>query len=357
MGAFSAGPGEFFYDITAGFNYDSNLNSNSLETGDSSLDGSVGLRYNIDRKYYTLRAGVGVTAGRYFDVSTNDYEDFDFSFDLSPTDLVGGKRITYDTNMGYKRDTTSDSQIGQRYTTDRYFANLTAAYQARKDLSLTLSPSWSLSSPDQAGLFESTRFGLRGGASYQVNKRMAYIANVGYGRIESDGNNAGGSNAHLYDASFGINRQWTPKLSGSISLGANLRQEDSQSSGSDISPSLSADLLWRVNDLQSARLTAGRSYSNTADDQSTDTFSVSGEYLQTITKRLRASVDAGFYATDFDSTVPRSDTSVLLGAGSTYELSKRMDLSGRLGFERQNSDLAFFTYDKLTASITVRYSY
>jgi hypothetical protein len=196
-------------------------------------------------------------------------------------------------------------------------------------------------------------------AYYELTPKVDLSAGVRYNRTDLDGPPATPPVADQYDSFYynvGARGSFTPKLSGSFSVGyttrsANAGQNDDDSVGAD------ASLAYAYSEKTQFNLTLGRNFSNSASGGSSyEDSQISLRVVNAIAVDWRLSASATYRVLDYQTT-DRKDDYIEGSVGATYIINGHLDASLGYTYRQNSSDAAGADFENnlVSLSLSARY--
>jgi len=194
-------------------------------------------------------------------------------------------------------------------------------------------------------------------AFYQRTEKLAVtLSSTWSGRTSSGNSNLGGDNTSI-SLAIGLDGEITPKISGSISGGWQIREisETDEETGS---PFFQADLTWAINRVTSLSLNGSSSFGTLLSSQNTEVYSLGASLRRQVNQRLSISALAGWTDTTLDDPVsPTSDTAYNFGANAAVKVNDWISANATFSWTDQQSGRAAASFDQIRAELVLSFRY
>jgi hypothetical protein len=200
------------------------------------------------------------------------------------------------------------------------------------------------------------------GSTLSYAPQPLFKAGVGYdltlGRSEANSGDAAALDQTEQAFTFQAEGEFTPKVTGTVSVGAAFSQYEGFFSQSQWEAVASADVIWSPVQRLDVDLRAVRAPSFNADGDVDVGSSLALELRQELSDGFAARIDAQVGRTDHEQIATyRKDSIEGAGAGFDYNLVGRLTFSAGFQWTRQNSDVSRFTFGRevITGKLTYRF--
>ena len=327
----------FTWTVGAQFGYDSNVGVTSSNEQESMyISGQVGVSYASGDRRTAIAYSATYSPLYYFDAApgVDDFQNnwrvgFDFRRRINPKLVITDSfYVAYEVEPDYQIGAT----VARRQ--DPYFYgynSLAAAYSWNRRFSTVTGFTVSGVDYDGAGADYLT-YMLSNDFRYAFSRTTTGVVTYRYSTTDSDV--PGGD----YDSQYlllGADHQFSPRLSGSVRVGAELREGDS-------TPYVETSLSYRVNRKTEVRwyTTYGFPTDGSMGDANIRTGLTASHRFNT---RWSGNLGAHYISEDngsFDQDI------IALSAGFNYNLCKNVTLNGGYNFTTASSDNPFAEFDR-----------
>ena len=330
--------------------YDSNIQGNSF--GDSDIELAYKPTLNFTRRSGLLGidARLGGGFGWFLDNSEYDYQDFYSSFLIDyPNEASLPYRLTL--GGGYNSTTTLDRYVGDRVSSD--VANLNAGfrYNVNERWGFSLKSRWGETAyDDKARYTDQTSWGAGFDFVYIYSDKLEIFA--GYGYLETS------AISEYQDHTFRVSAvgELTPKLTGTMGLGHQIRESDDFGNTGD--PYVNLNLAWAVNERLEVAATGGIGFSTTATGASGKQSNFGLVAAMALGSSLTGSLGVSYNESEYPGFgLDRSDEYLTYQAALAWQLGEAAALTGSLTFEDADSTRDELVYDRLRAGLSLQMSF
>ncbi len=339
---------------------DSNIERNAAEIHDNILTLTPEIGYRHNQGVFGFESAAGINIRRYDSYSDNDRENLFAHAQITglnrqDSPLQGLFRISY-------QETTEANVDVANITTSRTFSTLLSGlYQVSEKLKLGIDPSYSnteYSNADYADIRKAT-FGAR--IQYIYSPKL----DLGLGARYAETSTKGGGINRAYDADdtslFLIaTGQLSPKVSGTVEVGAIRRSFDRQTDGfsNATRPYASIGLSWAAQERTTISLGISSDFAAAANNQSVRASSADIGLTHRLNEMLTGKIGVGYVRRAYSGgLINRKDENWRISGGLTATLNEWLQLGLNLSAEENDSDFALTDYTRYYAGIsaTVRY--
>lgn len=336
--------------VTAGYglSYDSNLFAHSGGAGDYNQSLSIGANYTRRAGLIAVNASIGVSTGRF-----NKYTDEDFTNPTCQLEFSKDRgRLTGSISLSAQRESRSDAAVNIRADSWNYDGSLKLRYPINDRYYFGSLSDFSLADYiNTTSLFNLSSYSEAIDVYYRYTSKLDLMG--GY-RIRVGGA-AGGSDTVDNALTFGATGGILPKLSGTVRLGYQWRNETGTGGGSYSSVTSSVSLGWPITKRVSLGFGASKDFSTTATDVSVDTtgFNLSAGLKPFGTINLSTGV--GYTTSSFlgPKGAGRRDRALSLTASSSVAFTTHISASISYAFSVNHSNVAYSDFARHTASFTL----
>lgn len=371
--------GEIGVSLGTKYGYDSNINANSNENGDSILTITPAVQFVRNKGVNSISLGGGFNIIRYdrfgndqtvigpnalgvptptFIEGNNSINPY-FYASVSGPNGVQGAPLVYNLMFAFSRNTSANSLVGQ--ITDVFNYDFSADFNYRlNDLwALGISPAVQYQDYRTNGFADvfSTSLALDGQYSYseKLTFDAGYRIRYQYVPSSSSGPTNESLDHTLFVGAFGV---LAPKLTGNVQTGISYREWLKPNSQSDfVYPYVNAAVSWAVNEKTSLGAMVNVDVGQSPANQGLETASAGVSATHILTDQFTADAGFDYVHTFFTGTTNRSDNAFILYAGIDYDINKWAAAGLNTSYQWNDSDVSTFQYDRwqIFADLTVSF--
>lgn len=346
---------EVMLNTSATLEYDSNVFSNALEESDFIARGVVGLSYQRPYRFFDIGGGINLTGVKYNDFSDRDRLDWGFNFFLTPSVEFGTRFWTLDTDIGFERRTRSDEDLGDLVTTDNYRGGATLTITPTPKYFIEGGFLYRITKPRDIDRTDRRTFSVNASAGYALGPRYFVFGQVA--RDKTTTKEANPIENVTWNYSVGLRGTFTPRLSGSASVGVSRREIDATGE-TNSTPTYSVGLNYVIDRQTSASLSGSRSFTTSLADSTQTTTQATVALNRTLRPDLTGSLSLTYSERKFDQfDFARKDRTYTGRATLRYAMGVRTTLSGGIEHTIQDSDAAFFDHSRTRLFVTLSASF
>ena len=364
LGAVHAGPRFWGWKSTiranVGVRYSTNIDSNNAGRSDFTYRGGLDIDLSRDRRDSIWNLNLGTDLFRFSSETDENSNDFRATLRFEPNQPRFSSRFQGNGSIGWVRSTDADPVLGTRLQRNRFTFRYGAIYTANTKWSLGADGSYNWEDPqnrDSGNLARVSNWRLSSTAYYRYSPKLAFTAGGSYARSSGSRNRTFQSDNTTVSVSTGVDGQITPKISGSVSVGWQIRDAERETD-TESAPFVSASLAWSVNSRTSVALSASSDFSTLVSDQLTETQSISLQYNRQLGIGINLNALASFQTSRIRSFgLTRTDDSYSASLTASYRLNDWSALSLQANWNDQRSSLPAFSFDRQAVELRMRFTY
>lgn len=335
-----------------GISYDSNLFAHSGGAGDYSQSIGLGLNYSRRAGLIGVNASISVSSGRFDKYTAEDFTNPSLELEFNKDK----GRLTGAISLSAQRQSSSDVTINERVDSWTYASSFKFRYPINDRYFFTSLTDFNM----QDYLHNSSLFNL---ASYaeSVDVFYTYTSKLdltgGY-RIRV-GDAQGGSHTQDNALSAGATGAILPKLSGSISVGYQWRNQTGAEGGNYDSVTSSVSLSWPVAKRIGVSGSVSKDFQTTATDVSVDSTSFNLSAALKPTGKINVNPGIGYSISRFLGSKGngREDKSPTATLNVSMALTSHISASISYAYIVNQSNVAFSDFGRHTASVNLSARY
>jgi hypothetical protein len=340
--------------VTAGYgiSYDSNLFAHSGGAGDYNQSVTLSTEYTRRAGLISVNASIGVSSGRFNKYTAEDFTNptVDLEFTKDRGRLTGGL------SLSAQRESNSDAAANIRADSWNYGGSLRFRYPINDRYYFSsLSDASATRYLRNAPLFNLSSYSEGVDIYYRYTSKLDLMG--GY-RIRV-GTAEQGSNTQDHSLTFGATGGILPKLSGTVRLGYQWRQESGSTGGQYGSVTSSVSLSWPVTTRISVSSTASKDFQTTATDVSVDNTAFNLSASLKPTGKVSLGVGTGYSISRFlgPKGGGREDRALSLNASASTSFTSHISASISYAFSVNHSNVAYSDFGRHTATLTLSAHY
>ncbi len=330
--------------------YDSNLFSDSSGRDDYTFTGSLGMEYNRRAGIIAVDATASVDILRFQDFGDQDAVNPSFKVVFEKT--TG--RMTGSLSISAFRSSRSDTAVNLRTTSWNYPVTLALKYPINDRYYVTSGTGY-----DAHHYIDNDQLENYREWSEDVNLFYIYTSKLdlsaGY-RIRVGQTDLGRTVDH--DVNVGATGGLLPKLSGTVRIGYQVRNDDAGNQSYHATSAL-VSLTWKATRKLDVGLGLSRDFNTAATGVTVDTAGANLTANYTFTRRFNGLLGIGLGHNRYVSEAPpqRADDYVTWNAGAKYTLNDHLTLNAAYMYFKNSSTLATADYDRevLTFDVSSRF--
>lgn len=341
-----------FAEVTA----DSNSFGNASEESDVIYTLRPQLTYDREGSRGSAHFDVGYAINRFADNSGLNSEDISVngSIELVP----GGGRLTGSLNLAYFDGSRADEYIGARVDIRRLNFGVDADYALGGRTSLRFGADVNRYRTDVRP--DADSWSLRAGAGFRFRPTLSAFLDYAHGDTENSAPDGTGivSDYSTDNISVGLNGTFTPRLSGTVSVGYdtyNARSQDTLGDGNSVVSRVS--LTWEARQNTQVRLSGGRSNRITSSAQSFDTVSATISVDQKLGPRLGAEASLLWENFETREIALVDDDRIAANLALRYTPNDRLGFSATVTHSDRNSDNPLLDISRTTLTLSARFTF
>lgn len=336
------------FDNAVSAYYDSNIVGN--KDGDSDVEATYSPTLNFTRQagLIGLSASVGGSFGFFVDHDEFNYQLFRSNLMLDYPNEAGLPYIVT-LSGGYNETSDVDTFSGRRL--ERSVGSVAGSfrYNVNERWGFRVSGNWSDLTYSESGLSSQTSYGAGLDFVYIYSEFLDIF--LGYSYRETS------ARFDSQDQTFRLQMEGelTPKITGTLGLGYQIRETDFDNSGD---PYVNLDLAWAVNERFEVVATGGISFFTTSAGSSGQRTSVGLAGVMALGGDLSASLGVTYQEQDYESFgLDRSDEFLSYRAGLAWQLGLQTSLSASVTYMDVDSTIDRLTYDRLRAGLDFTFTF
>jgi Putative beta-barrel porin 2 len=335
-----------------GISYDSNLFAHAGGAGDYSQSISLGIEYSRRAGLIGVNGSLSVTSGRF-----NKYTGEDFTNPNLQLEFTKDRgRLTGSLNLTAQRQSSSDVTINERVDVWNFGSSFKFRYPVNDRYFFTSLTDFSM----QDYLHNSSLFNLSSYAQ-SVDVYYTYTSKLdltgGY-RVRV-GRAQGGSSTADNALTLGASGAILPKLSGSIAVGYQWRNETGAQGGNYHSVTSSVSLSWPVAKRLGVSGSVSKDFVTTATDVTVDSTSFNLSVALRPTGKINVSPGVGYSISRFLGSKGggREDRSPTATLGISLALTSHISASISYAYIVNQSNVAFSNFGRQTVGVNLSARY
>ena len=345
---FNEGRDQLFVNAGMSIGYDSNIFASNGDEGDIFTNTSVGIDYTRKAGIIGVSAGAGWNLGTFASNGESDFSNPKLNLEFSKD----SGRTTGSLAISSARESQADPNVNLRTESWNHDIALNWKYPVieRYSLSGVLGYTWLDYIDNSAGFIDLNTYTASLDLAYAYTSARELF--FGYRIRESDTSTGGSTTDHSLTG--GINGKILPKLTGSIRLGYQLRED---AATGDIYGSTNGEvsLTWSATKRISVGLSLTKDFSTTATDSSLDSthLTLNTQYALARQWSLSASVGGGESTFFSGSDDGRNDRFFTATTGATFNINEHFTTSLTYSYFQNWSNQANSTFDRHSVTLNL----
>ncbi len=351
--------GEFYVDVRAGVEYDSNVDSSN--TGEEDFAFLIGPGF----EYIRPDTRTELTVSGFLDyqefVEDEGNDTINWGLEGSAQLPLVGSPLTGSLTAGLSQTTRSDSQVNQRLETFSIDVLGELTYQFRPKIAFTTAAGFSFDDPENFS--QNTEYTWRNELVLtEIIGQIGGFAGVELERQTTEGTTASGELTNNNIAFlFGLNGQLVPeglfsKLELDIGFGFRTVNNSTGNGADETIFVIDGSAVWQARVRTQVGLQAARDIDLAPDDTSSVETSVSLFVIQEVGNRTIVRVEVGYEQDDFVN-VNRTDDAIFTRAIVEFQATDRWSITGGYTYENRDSDLVTSEFDRHFANASTVYRF
>lgn len=331
-----------------GFSYDSNLFVHAGGEADYSQTFTASADYLRRAGLIKVDAALKVAAARFEKFTGQDFTNPS----LTAAFTKDQGRLTGSIKLSAARESISDMAANLRANSWNYGTSLQLRYPINDRYYFTSATDYSATDYIQEpALFNLTSYAESLDMYYRYNSKLDLLA----GYRERIGVVEGGGNTHDHDVHLGATGSILPKLSGTIQLGYQWRDEAGAAGGRFDGLSSSLALSWPMTSRVAFHSVVSKDFMTTATDISVDVTSITVSTVLRPGGRLAVNLGLGYSVSRYLGRRGdgREDHTPTAEAGISLPISSHFSASLSYAYTFNQSNLAYSYFRRHTATLSV----
>lgn len=344
-------------DLSGG--YDTQPSANS--SGESSFVYRGGL--NLDLRQVRSDADWDISLGsgllQFSDLETDTDPDFRVRVSTKSNRPRFGSRVTGGASVEMNRANQEDPLLGERIQNDRFSAGGNLLLSPNTRYSLGLNASYSADNPSgrSENIAGVTQAGLGLTGYHRRSEKLAFTLAGNFSANRGSGSSVSGGDSEFFSLSLGMDGQISPKLSGVLQGGWQVRDGENLE-GDSGSPYLNAALTWAMNARTQVGIRANSGFSSTVGSQNSEQTSLTLDARRTINTRLSGNLTLNFNRSKVVNFGQEREQDLFSVAGGvSFRVNQSLSMRGNLQFSQQTSNEATFDFDRWLGEVGLQYTY
>jgi polysaccharide biosynthesis protein VpsM len=351
--------GRLVGNASARVDYDSNIFVSNSQVNDTigTLDGNV--QYLRAAGIITAEAAAGLTALAFADHSSQNTVD---PYVTAKMGYAPSEKTNLHSDLDYRRNSVANEFVNARTRSDDLTFDTAFEYLASEKLGLRALVEYNKSDYLTHGYSDVGTYSVGLNAVHVYSPKLKLLAGVTAATWWTQHRATSGASPNSTDWRYtiGAEGELAPKVVGSVTAGMSQRHFEHAGFQGGSDAYLAAQLAWAAAEKTTWTLTANRSLSLTAADQSLKSFSVSAGVTQVLSPKLTVECNAGWdnrAFQGFNRIGNRKDHGYTLRARANYALKDNISCDVSVGYRDNSSTFAVSTYDRVNigAGISVRF--
>jgi len=349
---FNDGRDKVMVNGSYGISYDSNLFAHAGGAGDYSQAISLGVNYTRRAGMIGVNGTVSVASSRFDKYTGEDFNNP--SLNLEFTKDRG--RLTGSFGLSAQRVSNSDVTINERADSWNFGSSVKCRYPINDRYYFTSMTDASMQDYlHNSSLFSLSSYSEAVGVNYSYTSKLDLSG--GY-RVRL-GSAQGGAGTQDHALTFGANGSILPKLSGSVSLGYQWRNQTGAQGGNYGSVTSSISLSWPVAKRVGLTGSFTKDFVTTATDVSVDSTGLNLGATLKPTGKLNLNPGIGYSVSRFlgSKGAGREDRNLTCNLGVSLALTSHISASISYAYLVNHSNVAFSDFGRHTASLNLSARY
>lgn len=354
--AFPVGSGEAFLTGDVGYSYDDNVylsSANSKSTGILTVTPGISIDFGTDALTKNTFSFTEKFV-RYTSASSQNNELATVRYNGLYTDAKSSVGLTasYAENAQNNRDAKLNGVIVENNLTT---VNPTFSWTVSPKTAVDAALTWETNEYKTATFSDRESWTLPLGLSYEISPKLR--ATAGYRYTTDDQQGAADGFGHFYN--LGAKGDFTPKLSGSFSVGFNERTTKRFgliAGKTDSGVGLISSFDYAYSDKTKFTASVGNDYQNSGTGATQEVFKLGGSVNTAISEVLSLNASLDYSKNDY-LIGGRSDDLWSTKVGVNYNYNKYVKLSGSYAYQDNDSSVASSTFkaNNFSVSASIRY--
>ncbi len=347
--------GELLLHTGGTVTYDSNV------FGAEDAEDDILLAFNPELQYIR-RAGrsdlsvrTGVIIGRFVDFTGENFENYYAELDVGYP-VAAASRFGGGVSLSYRQTTGLSETLSIRTQTDRYRASINNTYRLNERVGLT--NSFDYTRTERVGFRTVDSIGGSLGTRYFYSENLGFTLGYRLRRSTSSGVAGVETRESLYHAvTVGADGRLAPRVTGSVSAGAQTTQVIRGTGRERVRGVLSAGLTWAARPNTTASLDASRDQDLSGEGRSLERTSVSVRVTQRLTPKMSGYVSSGYRLSEFSGVETDRDHAYTAGTGLSYTFTDRWVGGLDYAFTHIDSERRDVKFERHTVALSTRYTF
>ena len=337
------GTGALYLDATASVTYDSNVFTNSLDLGDTIYRLTPTLLYIQDRGLVHMTASAATTFNEYDDFSAQSGEDYFLNVAFTGLHRSPDPAGDFSFAASYADQTIASEEIATRIDVTNIDLSGSFTLDLSEKTRLRLSGAWADRDYKEGAFSDSEDSSARADLLYTYSEKLSTRAGYRYREIAYTDDALDNQEDSFIVGAEGV---FTPKLSGSVEIGAS---DGDRYDGTRLYYSVGLD--WAVDDNTSASLSGNRDTTPSALGADATSTRLTFSLAQRFTNRITGTASIGLGRFEREGTLPRDDDILYAGAGLSMPVGTNGSLFASLDFQDRDSNSVDSDYDRFLFSV------
>lgn len=342
------GRDKFFVSANLSVTHDTNFYANNSELAESIVGVTLTGEYSRRAGEIGVNASAGLRMASHLDTPTENYQNPFFSAELTK----GKGRTTGSLLLTAARQNDNDTAANVRTQSWAYGSELNVNYPVIERYSLSASVAYNITDYMHSPLmYDLDTFYVRTELNYSIDSRLDFL--VGH-RYRSD-NSKGPHDYHDNEFTFGLKGQLLPKLSGTVRLGYQSREEEGGNNDRFDNFSAMAGASWIISKQTNVTAQLLKDFRTTSTDIASDVVTGSLQINRVLNPEWSAGagVSAGRIRFLGDIGGGRTDDFTGWNAQVTWSQNEHLRATFTYSYFNNNSSVAFANYARNIFSLAV----
>ena len=337
---------QFKNEISA--THDSNIHGRDDGESDLEFVYAPTLSFSRQSGIIGLDASVGGAFGFFADNDDQNYENFNSRFALTyPQDDSIPYTISF--GGGYSQTTQIDAFLGDRIEVEQLGFNGGLRYNVNERWGFRVNGHWSDIAYDLAGRTKQETWGAGLDFIYRYSDKLDFA--FGYAYAETT------ASLDTQDQTFRLQAEGelTPKITGTLGLGYQLRETDFGNSGD---PYVNINLAWAVNERIEVAATGSIGFLTTSSGASGQQSSVGLAASMALGNSVTASAGVSYQETSYDEFgLDRSDEGIIFQTALLWQFNQNATFTATASYGDNQSDTDRLTYDRFRLGVGAAFTF